>query len=400
MHSGRRNPIVQRFTMSDRPIYLDYQAHTPIDPRVLSLLVEAYALEGNPHSSHGHGAVAREAVERARVQVADLIGVRSAEVVFTSGATESNNLALSGLAAHLSAISRPRVLVSAGEHPSVIAAATAARRLGCEFDLLPLGPDGLVDLGRLADHVDDSVGLVSISAANHEVGSISNLQEIVAVCHAAGSLVHSDLSQAAGSIPLSAADLDLASFSAHKLYGPSGIGALYVRRSLRSKLAAQILGGGQEGGLRAGTLPVALCVAFGAACELVRCELGREASRIEALRDELLDTLLQIPGATLNGARLPRLPGNINVRFEGVDAEALLVAVKDTVSISSGSACTSIRLEPSHVLLAMGLSEEEAEESVRIGLGRWTTPDHVEIANEAITAAVASLRNTRWRMEA
>jgi cysteine desulfurase len=234
--------------MRDRPIYLDYQGHTPIDPRVLAVLVDAYALEGNPHSSHGHGALAREAVERARAQIAELIGARPAEIVFTSGATESNNLALTGLATHLTAISRPRVLVSAGEHPSVLAAVNATLRLGCQVEILPLGKDGLVDLGTLAERLDDSVGLVSISAANHEIGALADLPQIAAVCHVAGALLHSDLSQALGSIPISATDLDLASFSAHKLYGPAGIGALYVRRPLRSKLVAQMLGGGAGGG--------------------------------------------------------------------------------------------------------------------------------------------------------
>lgn len=386
--------------MRDRPIYLDYQAHTPIDSRVLAVLVDAYALEGNPHSSHGHGALAREAVERARAQIAELIEARPAEIVFTSGATESNNLALTGLASHLTAISRPRVLVSAGEHPSVLAAANATLRLGCQVEILPLGKDGLVDLGTLTERLDDSVGLVSISAANHEIGAVADLPQIAAVCHRAGALLHSDLSQALGSIPISATDLDLAGFSAHKLYGPAGIGAMYVRRPLRPKLVAQMLGGGQEGGLRAGTLPVALCVAFGAACELVRDERDEQARRLGTLRDELLDSLLRIAGAALNGARSPRLPGNINIRFDGVDAEALLVAVKDTLSISSGSACTSAKLEPSHVLIAMGLSDEEAEQSVRIGLGRWTTPEHVQVATQAIAAAVASLRNTRWRLGA
>lgn len=386
--------------MRDRPIYLDYQAHTPIDPRVLAALVDAYALEGNPHSSHVHGALAREAVERARAQIAELIEARPAEIVFTSGATESNNLALTGLATHLTAISRPRILVSAGEHPSVVAAANATLRLGCHVETLPLGKDGLVDLGTLTERLDDSVGLVSISAANHEIGAVADLPQIAAVCHMAGAFLHSDLSQALGSIPIAATNLDLASFSAHKLYGPAGIGALYVRRPLRPKLVAQMLGGGQEGGLRAGTLPVALCVAFGVACELVRDERDEQARRLGPMRDELLDSLLQIAGAALNGARSPRLPGNINIRFDGVDAEALLVAVKDTLSISSGSACTSARLEPSHVLIAMGLSDEEAEQSVRIGLGRWTTSEHVQVATQAIVAAVASLRNTRWRLGA
>jgi cysteine desulfurase len=383
--------------MTERPIYLDYQAHAPLDPRVLSALVQAYALEGNPHASHAHGSRAREAVEGAREQIAELLGVRSSEVLFTSGATESNNLAIFGLAAHLRGIGRPRILVGAGEHPSLLAAAAAS---GCPVEIVPLCPDGQHDLDALRDALDDGVGLVSLSAANHEVGSIAPLGEIAALCHEAGALLHSDLSQAVASVRIRAAELDLASFSAHKLYGPAGIGALYVRRSLRPKLVPQLVGGGQEGGLRAGTLPAALCVAFGVACALTGTEMDAEGSRLTALRERLLDALLEIPGAKLNGGRSERLPGNINIGFDGVDAEALLVAVKETLSISSGSACTSARLEPSHVLLAMGLSEEEAEQAVRIGLGRGTTEDDVEAATTELTRAVASLRNTRWRMGA
>lgn len=383
--------------MSDPPIYLDYQAHAPLDPRVRSALMAAYALEGNPHASHAHGAHAREAVETARTEISALIGVRPGEIVFTSGATESNNLAILGLAARLRAISRPRILVGAGEHPSILAAVAAS---GCPLDIVPLRRDGQHDLEALERQLNETVGLVSLSAANHEVGAVADLGEIVALCHRAGALVHSDLSQAVGSITVLAGEIDLASFSAHKLYGPAGIGVLYVRRSLRPKLVPLLVGGGQEGGLRAGTLPTALCVAFGAACTITRGEVAAEGARLTALRESLLEMLLEIPGATLNGPRAPRLPGNINIGFDGVDAEALLVAVKETLSISSGSACTSARLEPSHVLLAMGLTEEEAERAIRIGLGRWTTEDDVATAAAELTRAVASLRNTRWRLGA
>jgi cysteine desulfurase len=369
-----------------------------MDPRVLAVLVEACTLEGNPHASHVHGARAKEAAETARAQVAALIGVRPSEIVFTSGATESNNLTVAGLAPHLRELSRPRVLVGAGEHPSLL---SAADRSDCAIQRVPLLPDGHHDLEALRFLLDQGgVGLVSLSAANHEVGTVADLSRIAELCRDAGALLHSDISQAVGSVAVAAEMLDLASFSAHKLYGPAGVGTLYVRRSLRSKLVPQIVGGGQEGGLRAGTLPAALCVAFGAACELTRSELPSESERISALRDRMLEALLDIPGAWLNGARSPRLPGNINIRFDGVDAEALLVAVKDRISISSGSACTSSRLEPSHVLLAMGLGEEAAEQAVRIGLGRWTTAEEVQAATNEIEQAVTSLRRTRWRLGA
>jgi cysteine desulfurase len=384
--------------MTSRPIYLDYQAHAPMDPRVLAILIDACTFEGNPHAGHTHGARAKESVETARAQVAALIRVRPSEIVFTSGATESNNLAVAGLVAHLHEMGRSRVLVGAGEHPSLLA---AAERSDCTVERVPLLPDGHHDLEALRILLDEGgVGLVSLSAANHEVGTVADLTGIAELCSQAGALLHSDVSQAVGSIAVSAEMLDLASFSAHKLYGPAGVGSLYVRRSLRSKLTPLIVGGGQEGGLRAGTLPAALCVAFGAACELTCRELPCESERLASMRDRMLEALLEIPGASLNGARYPRLPGNINIGFDGVDAEALLVSVKDRISISSGSACTSSRLEPSHVLLAMGLGEETAEQAVRIGLGRWTTDEEVEAATSEIEQAVKSLRSTRWRIGA
>lgn len=387
--------------MRTAPIYLDYQAHTPVDPRVLEALFAAFgSVDWNPHSQHAHGAAAREAVEKARERVGELIGARPSEIVFTSGATESNNLALAGLCGHLRALGRTLILVSAGEHPSVLAAASRCERSGFTVERIPLLRDGQADLEALAARLDESVGLVSFMAANHELGVVYPLEAIAALCRQAGALLHSDLSQAAGTIRTSIQYLDLASFSSHKLYGPAGIGALFVRRTLRPKLEPQMLGGGQESGARAGTLPAPLCVAFGEACALARQEINRDGERIGGLRDRLLPRLLEISGARLNGAVTPRLPGNINVGFDGVDAEALLIAVKDRVSISSGSACTSARLEPSHVLLAIGLSEAEAEQSVRIGLGRWTTAEDVDTAADVLATAVSSLRNTLRRREA
>lgn len=387
--------------MRPGPIYLDYQAHTPVDPRVLQALIEAFgSVDGNPHSIHVHGVAARDAVERARDQVGALIGARPSEIIFTSGATESNNLALGGLCEHLLGLGRSRILVSAGEHSSVLAAASRCVRLGCTVDRIPLQANGQPDMEVLAEKLDNSVGLVSFMAASHEIGVVYPLEEIAKLCRQAGALLHSDLSQAAGTIRTSAQHLDLASFSSHKLYGPAGIGALFVRRNLRAKLEPQIVGGGQESGLRAGTLPAALCVAFGEACVLANEEIDEEGAKIAVLRDRLMARLLKIPGSRLNGAMTPRLPGNINIGFEGVDAEALLIAVRDAISISSGSACTSARLEPSHVLLAIGLSEASAEQAVRIGLGRWTTRDDVDTAADVLTAAVSSLRNTLRRREA
>ena len=316
-------------------------------------------------------------------------------MVFVSGATEANNLAIRGISAHLAAKGRPRILVGAGEHPSVLAAADGVT--GKRVDRVPLLPDGSLNAMALDRMLDGTTGLVSVAAANHETGSVQAITSIAGRVASAGALLHSDLAQAAGKIPVDIGVVDLASVSAHKLGGPMGIGALVVRRRLRRHLAPLMLGGGQEGGLRAGTLPPALCVAFGVACRIAREEMAAEGRRVAALRDGLQGRLATAGGMSVNGGG-ERLPGNLNVSFEGVDGEALVMRVRDTVALSTGSACTSTSLEPSHVLEAIGVTGRRAEAAIRIGLGRSTTAEETAAAADAILDAVTALRNTLRRV--
>jgi cysteine desulfurase len=377
------------------PIYLDHQAHAPIDRRVAAVLSRAFIeFDANPHSSHLAGETARRAVEAARGTVASLIGAESAEVAFTSGATEANNLAFGGIHGRLAAARSSRVLVSAGEHPSVLAAASA---FFDSVETIPLEATGTVDLEALERLLRGGAGLVSVAAANHEIGTVQPLGEISRLARAAGALLHSDLAQAAGKIPVVMGLLDLASISSHKLGGPVGIGAIAVRRTLRRHLSPLLHGGGQEGGLRPGSLPAPLCVAFGEACSLAAAEMADDALRLTRLRDGLLARLQLLGGVIVNGGP-NRLAGNINLSFEGVDGEALVLRLRGEVAISTGSACTSTSLEPSHVLAAIGVTDRRAEGAVRISLGRQTTEAQVATAGNAIAAAVTALRATLRRV--
>ena len=379
-----------------RPVYLDHHAHSQLDPRVAELLADAFLrFDANPHSTHLAGEESRRAVEDARVHVADLIGVQPAEIIFTSGATEANNMALRGMAAHLAAAGPSRILVSAGEHPSVLEAAANAQDM--MVGQIPLTPDGVVDLSQLRRMSEEGTGLVSVAAANHEIGTVQPLSEIAAVAGAGGALLHSDLAQAAGKIPVDVSILDLASLSSHKLGGPGGIGALMVKRRLRRHLRPITVGGGQEAGARPGTVPAPLCVAFGEACRIASAEMDADAVRMARLRDRLLARLRLAGGLDVNGGSA-RLPGNLNVSFDGVDGEALALRIRDVVSVSTGSACTSASLEPSHVLKAIGLSDRRAEGAIRVGLGRATTESDIDVAADAIVSAVAMLRATLRRV--
>lgn len=375
-----------------QPIYLDYHAHAPIDPRVARVLADAYTqFDANPHSSHWHGERAHQAVEAARRNIANLLGVEPSEVIFTSGATEANNLALAGIMPHLRDVGLACILVGAGEHPSVLAAASAAS--GGQVERVPLQVDGQLDLAVLEQLLKRPVGMVSVAAANHEIGTIQPLSQIAAAARAAGALFHSDLAQAAGKVRVDAANFDLASLSAHKLGGPVGIGALVIKRKLRRRLSPLHHGGGQENGLRAGTVPAPLCIAFGEACRLASEELEIDATRIATLRNELRDRLASVGAVAVNGGA-ERLPGNLNLSFANVDGEALVLRVRDRVSLSTGSACTSASLEPSHVLQAIGVIGRAAEGAIRIGLGRHTTAAEVHEAADVIMTAVRDLRAT------
>jgi cysteine desulfurase len=345
---------------------------------------------GNPHSAqHAFGWAAEQAVDAARTQVAALIGALPEEIVFTSGATEANNLAIRGAA---SAGERRHVVTCVSEHPCVLETCRALRRDGFEVTELPVRPDGLIDPDALRDALRPQTALVSIMAANHEIGVLQPLGEIAALCRERGVLLHSDAAQAAGQIPLDVAALgvDLMSLCAHKLYGPVGIGALYVRRGVR--LVPLFAGGGQERGLRPGTLPTALCVGFGQACALAQAELGADAARVRALRDRLCEGLRQgMPEIRLNGAAEPRLPNNLNLCLPGIDAEDLLAELPE-LALATGAACASARQEPSPVLRALGLSDEDIQSSIRIGLGRTTTALEVDFALEQLVAAARRLR--------
>lgn len=380
------------------PIYFDYQATTPVDPRVLATMLPYFTEKfGNPGSaSHGFGREAELAVESARAQVAALIGAEAREIVFTSGATESNNLAIKG-AAGFERNGRRHIVTAATEHKCVLESCRALEAAGFRVSYLPVESNGLVSLDRLADAITADTLLVSIMAVNNEIGVIQPVAEIGALCRERGVYFHTDAAQAAGKIPLDveAMALDLLSISGHKMYGPKGIGALYVRRRPRVRIEPLISGGGQERGLRSGTLPAPLCVGLGEAAALASAEMAAEAERLLDLRERLYRGLkARLPNLLLNGDRERRFAGNLNLAFPGIDAEALMASLEE-LALSSGSACTSTAVEPSYVLRALGLDEPLARASLRIGLGRFTEAAEIDYAVEAIAAAVERLRHDR-----
>ena len=377
------------------PIYLDYQATTPMDPRVLDAMLPYLTDQfGNPASTqHRFGNAAETAVETARAQVAGLIGAGPREIVFTSGATESNNLAVKG-AARFHKARRPHVVTLETEHKCVLESCNRLKREGHDVTVLPVGADGLVELARLAEAIADTTVLVSIMAVNNEIGVIQPLAEIGALCRAKGAYFHCDAAQAAGKIPIDveAMAIDLLSISGHKVYGPKGIGALYVRRRPRVRLEPLFDGGGQERGFRAGTLPAAACVGLGEACVIAARAMTEEAGRLEAQRDLFLGLITAaLDGVMVNGDLEARIPGNLNLSFAGVTSEDLIAALPE-LAISSGSACTSASVEPSYVLRALRLPEERAAGGVRIGFGRFTGEDELRRAAALVIAAVDRLR--------
>ncbi|MFZ1414886.1 MAG: IscS subfamily cysteine desulfurase [Defluviicoccus sp.] len=377
------------------PVYLDYQATTPTDARVVEAMLPFFTdVFGNPHSqAHAFGRAARVAVEKARAEIAALIGASAREIIFTSGATEANNLAIKG-AARFHRGERDHIVTCATEHKCVLESCASLAADGFTVTVLPVQADGVIDLERLDGAIGPRTVLVSVMAANNEIGVVPPLAAIGRLCRARGVLFHTDAAQALGKIPLDveAMGIDLMSLSAHKIYGPKGIGALYVRRRPRVRLDPLLSGGGQERGLRSGTLATPLCVGFGAACRIARDEMAADAQRIGTLRDHLWRRLsCALPGVHLNGAATARLPGNLNISFPAIgDAEALVAALPD-IAISTGSACTSAAVEPSYVLRALGIGETAARTSVRIGLGRFTTRAEVDYACERIVAAVQRL---------
>ena len=382
------------------PIYLDNQATTRVDPRVLEAMLPYFTEHfGNPHStSHAYGRVAAEAIERARSEVAALIHADPREIVFTSGATEANNLAIKG-AAHFARAHphteqiRDHIVALQTEHKCVLESCAELEQEGFAVTYLPVEPDGLVSLAALEGALSDRTLLVSVMAAHNEIGVIQPLAEIGALCRARGVLFHTDAAQAFGKIPLDveAMKIDLLSISGHKVYGPKGVGALYIRRRPRVRLLPLIDGGGQERGLRSGTLPTPLCVGLGRAAAVAGAEMAEEAERLRRLRDGLLRNLVgRVPGLRVNGDLERRLPGSLNVSFPEIPALTLIEAVP-SIAISTGSACTSASVEPSYVLRALGLPDALANASIRVGLGRFTTAAETDFAADTLTAAACRL---------
>jgi cysteine desulfurase len=384
------------------PIYLDNHATTQVDPRVLDAmmpwLTTAY---GNAASrSHSFGWAAEQAVEKARDQVAKLIGASPKEIVFTSGATESNNLALKGVveaARAADSAHAPHIVTQASEHNAVLDPCAWLAKQGCRVTILPVETDGRIRLDDLRRLLDEALPptLVSVMFANNEIGTIQPVAEIGGLCREHGVLFHTDAAQAAGKLSIDVAGLgvDLLSISGHKLYGPKGVGALYVRRRTpRIAVAEQMHGGGHEHKMRSGTLNVPGIVGLAAACEFAGAEMSAESERLGALRDRLQAKLIAgLDHVRVNGSQEYRLPGNLNMTFEHVDSESLMMGVRD-VALSSGSACTSAKIEPSHVLRALGLSEEAAHSSLRFGVGRFNTEEEIDFVANSLIHVVRKLR--------
>jgi cysteine desulfurase len=379
-----------------KPIYLDYSATTPVDPRVAEKLCSYLTLEGefgNPASrSHVFGWHADEAVEESRAQVAALIGADPKEIVWTSGATESNNLAIKGAAQFYKGKGK-HIVTCKTEHKAVLDTCRHLEREGFEVTYLDPEQDGIVDLDKLESALRPDTVLVSIMHVNNEIGVIQDLAAIGKLTRSKGILFHTDAAQSAGkvSIDVNAMNIDLLSLSAHKVYGPKGIGALYVRRKPRVRLEAQMHGGGHERGMRSGTLPVHQCVGMGEAFRIAKAEMTQESERILMLRDRLYNGLKEIEEVYVNGDMGRRIAGNLNISFNLVEGESLIMALKD-IAVSSGSACTSASLEPSYVLRALGRNDELAHSSIRFTLGRFTTEEDVDYTIKLVKEKVGKLR--------
>ncbi len=389
--------------MSSDQIYLDYQSTTPCDSRVLEKMLPYFSgIFGNPHSrNHLHGWLAEEAVETARQQIADVIGADEREVIFTSGATESNNMAIKGVAAFYQD-QKNHIVTCVTEHKCVLDSCRRLEQQGFKVTYLPVQPNGLIDLDQLRDAITDKTVLVSIMAVNNEIGVIQPLSEIGKICREKGTFFHTDAAQAIGKIPLDVNEMniDLLSISGHKVYAPKGIGALFVRRKPRVRMHALTSGGGQERGMRSGTLPTPLCVGLGEACALAQYEMSKENERILALSQRLYKGITErLPDVYLNGDAVHRIPGNLNLSFAYVEGEGLMMGCKE-LSVSSGSACTSSSLEPSYVLRALGVEEELAHTSIRFGIGRYTTTAEIDFTIDRVVKAVERLREMSplWEM--
>jgi cysteine desulfurase len=385
------------------PIYLDYQSTTPMDPRVIDVMVDCMKNDfGNPHSrTHALGWKAEEMVEIARRQVADLIKADPKEIFFTSGATESNNIAVKGVAHFYGETGKKHVITIATEHKCVINSVRDLEQEGFKVTFLPVQQNGLVDLNKLEAAITDETCLVSIMAVNNEIGVIQPLKEIGALCRKKGAFFHTDAAQAFGKISLDVNEMniDLMSISGHKIYGPKGVGAIFIRRKPRVRIKSIISGGGQERGIRSGTLATPLVVGLGKAAEIAKNEMAKDEAHIKKLSDKLYQAVMATTHVYLNGDKEKRIPGNLNFSFAGIEGESMIMAIKD-LAVSSGSACTSSSLEPSYVLHALGVEDELAHTSIRFGIGRFTTEEEIDYAINLLQSKIQKLRDLSplWEM--
>lgn len=385
------------------PIFLDYQSTTPCDPRVVEAMMPWFTEKfGNPHSrSHAYGWEAEEATEIARKHVADLIGASHKEIVFTSGATESNNISIKGVARFYED-KKKHIITLTTEHKCVLDSCRHLEQDGFDVTYLGVQKNGLVDLDALKAAMREDTLIVSVMAINNEIGVIQPLKEIGAMCRENGTFFHTDAAQAFGKIPLDVEEMniDLMSISGHKIYGPKGIGALYVRRRPRIRIEPLITGGGQERGMRSGTLPTPQVVGFGEAARIAKEEMQQDWDHVKRLADKFMTQIVdRVPDIFLNGDRDARFPGCINLSFAYIEGESMIMAIKD-LAVSSGSACTSASLEPSYVLRAIGVGEDLAHTSIRFGLGRFTTDEEIDQAIEIVSNSIDKLRamSPLWEM--
>lgn len=384
------------------PIYMDYQSTTPVDPRVLEEMLPYFNEKfGNPNSrTHPFGWEAENAVEKARCEIASLINADPKEIIFTSGATESNNLAIKGVANFYKG-QKNHIITLSTEHKCILDTCRHIEQDGFEITYLPVKKDGLIDLDQLKAVIKDSTLLVSIMAVNNEIGCIQPISEIGSICKEKNVYFHTDGAQAFGKIPIDvkSMNIDLMSISAHKIYAPKGIGALYVNRKPRVRVNAMINGGGQERGMRSGTLATPLIVGFGAAARYAQHEMHSDYTRIKKLSDKFINEMTSIPAVYFNGSRVHHYPGCINLSFSCIEGESMIGAIKN-LAVSSGSACTSASLEPSYVLRALGIDEELAHTSIRFGIGKYTTEEEIDYAIISIKNSIQRLRDLSplWEM--
>ncbi|CAL0331748.1 unnamed protein product [Lupinus luteus] len=394
-HEDSAGITMKGVKISGRPLYLDVQATAPVDPRVLDAMLPFYISRyGNPHSrTHFYGWESDNAVEHARAQVASLIGASPKEIVFTSGATESNNISIKGVL-HFYKDKKKHVITTQTEHKCVLDSCRYLQQEGFDVTYLPVESDGLVNLEKLRAAIRPDTGLVSVMAVNNEIGVVQPLEEIGKICKEFNVPFHTDAAQALGKIPIDVEkwNVSLMSLSGHKVYGPKGVGALYMRRRPRIRVEPQMNGGGQERGIRSGTVPTPLVVGMGAACEVSMKEMEYDEKRISALQERLLNGIREkLDGVVVNGSMERRYAGNLNLSFAYVEGESLLMGLKE-VAVSSGSACTSASLEPSYVLRALGVEEDMAHTSIRFGIGRFTTEAEIDRAIELTVNQVEKLR--------